>query len=88
MDVNFINAYLESAGEVVGERSPEEKAFDDEVVAGLDKGLAIKAAINAANAKFPSESLKIDKSNEDDVLEHYTYLAEHKRILRRLGVAE
>jgi len=87
MNMDLINSYLERASELIGERSPAEKAYDDEVVAGLHKGLGIKAAINAANAKFPDEALQLDSKTQDDIQEHFEYLAEHKRILERLGMS-
>ena len=88
MTADVINAYLDRAREIIGERSPAEKAYDDEVVAGLDKGLGISAAIKAANAKFPDEALQFDSTTQEDIQEHFEYLAEHMKILRRLGLRE
>jgi hypothetical protein len=79
---------LKSAKEIIGERTAGEKAYDDEVIAGLDRGLPIRAALRAANEKFPDEALQVDSTSIPDVKAHYDYLAEHKRILRRLGMNE
>jgi hypothetical protein len=49
MNVNQINAYLDRAREIIGDRSPREIEYDDAVVAHLSAGKDIKRAIRAAN---------------------------------------
>jgi hypothetical protein len=87
MSPEQINQYLQSAKQIIGERSEAEEAYDDEVVAGLEQGLPIKAAIDAANRKFPGEALKVQKEALQEVAQHFEYLAEHKKIMRRLGMS-
>ena len=87
-DVNQINAYLERAREIIGERSPAEIDYDDAVVAHLGRGLSIKNAISAANRTYPSEALKPGPAHWDDLAARYHYLAEHKAILTKLGLKE
>ncbi len=86
MTSEFINQYLQRSSEIIGDRSPAEKAYDEEIVAGLEKGLQLSEALKAANRKFPSEALQIDKSMLPDIKARYDYLAEHKKILERLGI--
>ena len=57
MDVNQINAYLERAREIIGDRSQAEIDYDDAVVAHLSSGMDIKSAIAAAN-DHPAKRLR------------------------------
>jgi hypothetical protein len=41
MNVTEINAYLQRAQEIIGDRSQSEIAYDDSVVADLGKGMDI-----------------------------------------------
>jgi hypothetical protein len=50
MNVNEINAYLQQAQEIIGERSPSEIDYDNLVVAHL-RGMDIKRAIRAASGR-------------------------------------
>jgi hypothetical protein len=88
MNVNQINAYLERAREILGERSPEEIAYDNSVVAHLDRGMDIKRAIRAANQEHPEEALKPGADHWRDLASRYKYIMEHKAILKRLGIKE
>ena len=45
MNVNEINAYLQQAREIIGDRSQSEIVYDDSVVAHLSQGKDIKRAI-------------------------------------------
>ena len=58
MDVNQINAYLERAREITGDRSRAEIDYDNAVVANLRAGMDIKRSIAAANQKYPTEALR------------------------------
>ena len=88
MDVNDINAYLERAREIIGERSPGEIQYDNAVVANLSAGLSIKKAIAAANHQHPEEALKPNPDHWSDLFARYEYLRDQKVILRRLGISE
>jgi hypothetical protein len=88
MNVNDINAYLERAKEIIGERSPSEIAYDDSVVTHLSKGLDIKRAIRAANQEHPDEALQPGPEHWDDLASRYEYILEHKAMLKKLGMKE
>ncbi len=88
MDVNQINAYLQRAREIIGERSPGEIEYDNAVVANLSAGMSIKKAIAAANRQYPEEALKPQPDHWDDLAARYEYMREHKIILRKLGMSE
>lgn len=81
----MIEAYLERAKEIIGKRTPAEIAHDDDVVAGLETGLPIEAALANAAQKHPGEALSWDASSIGDIAVHYDYLKEHAQILRKLG---
>lgn len=88
MDVNQINSYLERAREIIGERSPTEISYDDTVVAHLNSGMQIKRAIAAANQEYPEEALRPSADDWADLEARYQYIAEHKVLLKRLGLKE
>jgi hypothetical protein len=88
MDVNFINAYLARAREIIGDRSLAEIEYDNAVVAHLGTGMDIRRAIRAANLQFSEETLKPNSDHWTDLAERYDYLKEHKAILNRLGMKE
>ena len=85
MKENVIKAYLAQAEEIIGKRTSAEIAHDDAVVAGLEMGLPIEAALANAAQKHPAETLSWDDSNIGDIAAHYDYLKEHAQILRKLG---
>jgi len=85
MNVNEVNAYLQRAREIIGERSPAEIAYDDSVVAQLSQAKDIKRAIRAANREHPEEALKPGPEDWPDLAARYEYLMEHKAILKTLG---
>jgi hypothetical protein len=88
MNVNDINAYLQRAREIIGERSPAEVAYDDSVVSHLSDGMDIKRAINSANREHPEEALEPGSEDWGDLASRYEYIAKHKAILKKLGVKE
>jgi hypothetical protein len=88
MDINEINAYLQSAREVIGERSPGEIEYDNAVVANLSARKSIKKAIAAANRQYPEEALNPGPEHWNDLAARYEYIREHKIILRKLGMSE
>ena len=88
MTVNEINAYLERAREIIGDRSQSEIDYDNAVVAHLSTGKDIKRAIRAANQEHPEEALKPGADHWPDLAARYQYIMEHKAILKRLGMKE
>ena len=88
MNVNEINAYLQHAREIIGDRSQSEIAYDDCVVAHLNLGMDIKRAIRAANQKHPEEALKSGPEHWPDLAARYDYILQHKAILKTLGMKE
>ncbi len=88
MNVNDINAYLERAQEIIGERSPTEIAYDNCVLAHLSRGEDIRGAIRAGNREHPAEALEPAPGDWGDLASRYEYLLEHKLILKRLGMTE
>jgi hypothetical protein len=88
MDVNQINAYLERAREIIGDRSQAEVDYDNAVVAHLSTGMDIKRAIAAANRKYPEEALRPEPEHWADLAARYQYIKEHKAILKSLGMRE
>jgi hypothetical protein len=88
MNVNEINAYLQRAREIIGDRSQAEIDYDNSVVAHLSTGMDIKRAIRAANQEYPAEALKPGAEHWSDLAARYEYIREHKAILKRLGINE
>jgi len=88
MNANQINAYLERAREIIGDRSQAEIDYDNAVVAHLSSGMDIKSAIAAANRKYPDEALRPGAGDWADLEARYGYLRDHKGILKRLGISE
>ena len=80
----MLKAYLARAKEIIGERTPAEVAYDDAVVAGLEVGLPIEAALANAGQKHPAEALSWDADSIADIAAHYDYLKEHAQIMRKL----
>jgi len=85
MNVNEINAYLQQAWEIIGDRSQSEIAHDDSVVAHFSHGIDIKRAIRAANQEHRDEALKPGPEQWADLAARYEYILEHKAILKTLG---
>ena len=83
--MNFLDQYLQRSQEIIGDRSPSEKRYDNEVLRWLLKGKNIRKAIEKANKKYPEESLKIDNTNSGDVAEHYDYIMQHQEILNKIS---
>ncbi len=88
MDGDQIEAYLEKAREIIGERSPSEIDYDDAVVRNLSAGMSIRKAIAAANKEHPNEALQPEVDHWEDLASRYEYLRQHKIILRKLGRSE
>jgi hypothetical protein len=88
MNVNEINAFVQQAREIIGDRSQSEIAYDDCVVAHLSRGMDIKRAIRTANHEHPEEALKPGPEHWPDLAARYDYIMEHKAILKTLVMKE
>lgn len=82
--MNFLDQYLQRSQEVIGDRSPAEKRYDNEVLRWLHKRKNIKKAIEKANKKYPAEALEIDDTNSNDVAAHYDYIMQHQEIMDKI----
>ena len=78
----ILEAYLDSAAEIIGHRSPAEKAYDDAVVDALRQGKSIEDSLAIAGAKFPDEAIEWSDTNIGEIAAHYDYLRNHSDILR------
>ena len=86
MKVSLINAYLEEAREILGERTDSEVKYDDAVAAHLGRGMDIKSAIEAANQEHPDGALRPETGHWADLKARYDYIVEHEAILKKLGM--
>ena len=80
----ILKAYLDNAAEIIGHRSPSEKAYDDAVVDALRQGKTIKESLAIAGRQFPDEAIQWSNDNIDDIAAHYDYLRNHSDILRMI----
>lgn len=80
----MLKVYLARAREIIGERTAAEVAYDDAVVAGLEIGLPIEAALANAGQTHPAEALSWNADTIEDITAHYDYLKEHALIMRKL----
>ena len=81
----LVKGYLDRSHEIIGERTPEEMAHDNEVIKQLRKGRNIKKALKMAAKKYPAEALHWDEGTIGEIADHYEYLMEHEEIIRRLS---
>lgn len=84
MKKKLMQMYLRRAEQIIGERTPAEIKHDNEVIAGLEMGLPIEAALANAAQKCPSEALSWDAESIHDIAAHFDYLKEHARILKMM----
>ena len=82
---DILKGYLDRSDEIIGERTPEEVAYDKEVVKQLRKGRDIKKALKMAARKYPSEAIQWDEDSIGDIAAHYEYLLEHEEIAKKLS---
>ena len=83
--MDFIKPYLSRSQEIIGDRSRAEIRYDNEVIRWLRKGREIKKAIKKANKKYPTEALKFDSTDLNDVASYYDYLLEHENIIHKIS---
>ncbi len=86
--MDFLQQYLDRARQIIGDRSPSERKYDDEVVKWLRKGKTFRKAIQKAKKKYPKEALKPTDDGIAETKAHYEYLAEHASIVSKLGLEE
>jgi len=83
--VDDLKAYLDRSHEIIGERTPEEVAHDNEVIKQLRKGRNVKKALKMAARKYPLEALQWDEKNIGNIAAHYEYLMGHEEIMKKLS---
>ena len=85
--MNFTEQYLQRSQEIIGDRTPEEELYDNEVVMWLKKFGKIRKALNKANKKYPNEAMQYDDSNINDIASHYEYLLQRMEITKMANKA-
>jgi len=85
--MNFTEQYLQRSQEIIGDRTPEEELYDNEVVMWLKKFGKIRKALNKANKKYPNEAMQYDDSNINNISSHYEYLLQHMEITKMANKA-
>jgi hypothetical protein len=80
----ILKAYLDNAVEIIGHRSPSEKAYDDAVVDALSQGKTIKESLAIAATQFPDEAIQWSDDNIGQIAAHYDYLRNHSDILKMI----
>ena len=83
--MSLIDQYFQRSQDIIGDRTPDEERYDNEVIKWLKKYGKIRKAINKANKKYPNEALKYDETNINDVASHYEYLLQHMEIVQKIG---
>ena len=83
--MNFIEQYIQQSQDIIGERTPEEEKYDNEVIRCLKKYGKIRKAINKANKKYPDDALTYNDENIGDIKSHYDYLMKHMEIVQKIG---
>ena len=84
---DFLDAYIAGASDIIGERTPEEAAYDRTVVDELNRGRSIQEALRIAGEKHPQQALQWDDDTLGDIAAFYDYLKTHEEIMRKLGMA-
>lgn len=83
--MNLIDQYMQRSQDIIGERTPEEEKYDNELIKCLKKYGKIRKAINKANKMYPDEALQYDEKNISDIEAHYDYLMKHMEIVGKIG---
>jgi len=83
--MSLIDQYMQRSQDIIGERTPEEKKYDTELIKCLKKYGKIRKAINRANKMYPDEALKYNDENIGDIEAHYEYLMNHMAIVGKIG---
>jgi len=83
--MSILDQYLQRSQEIIGDRSPAEKRYDNEIIRWLRKGKKIRKAIDKANKKYPKEALEIDSTNTADIAAHYDYIMQHEEMMNKIA---
>ncbi|RDH80896.1 MAG: hypothetical protein DIZ78_17715 [endosymbiont of Escarpia spicata] len=83
--MSLIDQYMQRSQDIIGERTPEEEKYDNELIKNLKKYGKIRKAINKANKMYPDEALKYNEENIGDIDAHYDYLMKHMEIVGKIG---
>jgi GH35 family endo-1,4-beta-xylanase len=83
--MSLLEQYIQRSQDIIGDRTPEEAKYDEEVVKWLKKYGKIRKALNKANKKFPEEALTYNDDNIGDIESHYDYLMKHMEIMSKIG---
>ena len=81
---DLLQAYFTTFAEFIttlDKRTSGEIAYDNEVMAGLKRGLPIEQALKAAGEKNPEEALQRDKGTIESIGAHYHFLKGHEEIM-------
>ena len=78
-----IDQYMQRSQDIIGERTPEEEQYDNELIKCLKRYGKIRKAINRANKKYPEEALKYNDENIGDIEAHYVYLMNHMDMISK-----
>jgi len=82
--MNTLDKYMQRSQDIIGERTPEEERYDNEVVRNFKNFGDMRKAIDIANEIYPDEALKYDDKSIHDIKEHYDYLSKHMDILAKM----
>jgi len=83
--VDFLDEYMAQSSELVGDRTPDEIAYDNAIIKELRKGRPIIKALKIAAGKFPDEALEWNKDTIDDIAAHYDYLMKDEEIRSKVA---
>ncbi len=83
--MNNLDLYQKRANEIIGPRTSEEEAYDNEVVRSFKKYGKIRKALNTANKRYPKEALKYSELDVPDLQNRYEYMVKHYEIINRLS---
>jgi tetratricopeptide (TPR) repeat protein len=85
-----LHAYLKSAVEMramLAQRTPDEVAYDNDVLAGLRKGWPIRKALKGAVEKHPLQALQWTEDTIAGIQEHYEWQLRHEDIMAKARAA-
>ena len=83
---DIIELYDDMSGDFDDElkqRTAQEIAYDNAILAELRKGGSIKQALKIAGEQHPEEALQYDDNTIHDIQAHYEYQLNHERIKAR-----
>lgn len=79
-----LKKYIETAAQVIGQRSAAQEAYDQEVLRWRHITHDLRAAIGKANEKYPALARTVSDDELPELDARYEYLRGHEQILRRL----